>query len=144
MAKRWVLETSTKGTGANIVPAGDERKDAQARPRRASARSSGCTRRPPRARAKPPEPRRPRRFRVVEITTHRVLADDADARTAIAALREVPSIVDVTISVWDEKTGRYRLLTHGEQRTLWDLRDAAARASRGAGRRARRGASRSR
>ena len=123
MAKRWVLETSTKGTGANVVPAGDERKEPKPdapREREKLWVHAPTAPRPP----KPPEPRRPRRFRVVEITTHRVLADDADARTTIATLRGVPCIVDVTISVWDEKTGRYRLLTHGEQRTLWDLRDA--------------------
>jgi hypothetical protein len=123
MAKRWVLETSTKGTGANVVPADDEREEPKPDPPREREKLWVHAPTAPRA-PKPPEPRRPRRFRVVEITTHQVLADDADARTTIAALRGVPSIVDVTISVWDEKTGRYRLLTHGEQRTLWDLRDA--------------------
>ena len=108
MPKTWILETSTKGTGANIVPLDDEPD------------------------APEPEPARPRRFKVVEITTHRVLAEDADARATIAALRDVHSIVDITISVWSEKDGRYRLLTHGEQKTLWDLRDAQARQAAGA------------
>src|SRR6478672_6422632 len=115
MAKTWVLETSTKGTGANIVPLDDDEPDA-----------------PEPAPAPEPEPKRPHRFKVVEITTHRVLAEDADARATIAALRDVHSIVDVTISVWSEKDGRYRLLTHGEQKTLWNLRDAQARQAAGA------------
>ena len=128
MAKTWFLETSTKGTGANIVPLDDER-DGGAREREVP-----WVHKPTRPRPAPePEPRRPHRFKVVEVTTHRVLAEDADARTTIAALRDVHSVVDVAISVWSEKDGRYRLLTHGEQKTLWDLRDAQPRAAAGAG-----------
>jgi hypothetical protein len=126
MAKTWVLETSTKGTGANIVPFDDER-DAPAREAKRE-RETLWVHKPTNPRPAPePEPKRPHRFKVVEITTHRVLAEDADARATIAALRDVRSVVDVTISVWSEKDGRYRLLTHGEQKTLWDLRDAQAR-----------------
>jgi hypothetical protein len=61
----------------------------------------------------------------VEITTHRVLADDVDARAALAALRDVHSVVDVAISLWDPEHDRWRLLTHGEQRALWDMRDVS-------------------
>ena len=122
MAKTWILETSTKGTGANIVPLDDERDAADGAGRK---REVPWVHKPTRPRPAPePEPRRPHRFKVVEVTTHRVLAEDADARTTIAALRDVHSVVDVAISVWSEKDGRYRLLTHGEQKTLWDLRDA--------------------
>ena len=84
--------------------------------------------RPPKA----PEPRAPRRFRVVEITTHRVLADDTDARATLAALRDVHSVVDVAISVWDPEHDRWRLLTHGEQKALWDMRGAERRQAAGA------------
>ena len=35
--------------------------------------------------------------------TRRVLAEDVDARGAVAALADVRSVVDVSISVWDEK-----------------------------------------
>jgi len=131
MAKTWVLETSTKGTGANIVPLEDEQ---EARDRaRERDREQLWVHKPTNPRPAPePEPKRPHRFKVVEITTHRVLAEDADARATIAALRDVHSIVDVTISVWSEKDNRYRLLTHGEQKTLWDLRDAQARQAAGA------------
>ena len=131
MAKTWVLETSTKGTGANIVPLDDEQEERdRARER---DREQLWVHKPTNPRPAPePEPKRPHRFKVVEITTHRVLAEDADARATIAALRDVHSIVDVTISVWSEKDGRYRLLTHGEQKTLWNLRDAQARQAAGA------------
>ena len=131
MAKTWVLETSTKGTGANIVPLDDEQDAPESPPVRERERL--WVHKPTNPRPAPePEPKRAHRFKVVEITTHRVLAEDADARATIAALRDVHSIVDVTISVWSEKDNRYRLLTHGEQKTLWDLRDAQARQAAGA------------
>ena len=133
MAKTWILETSTKGTGANIVPLDDEPDAPEPAPAPVRERERLWVHKPTNPRPAPePEPKRPHRFKVVEITTHRVLAEDADARATIAALRDVYSIVDVTISVWSEKDGRYRLLTHGEQKTLWDLRDAQARQAAGA------------
>lgn len=130
MAKKWVLETHTKGTGANIVPLDAEKEqdapaDAPPREREVQWVHPPTRPRPPKA----PEPRAPRRFRVVEIVTHRVLADDADARTALAALRDVHSVVDVEISVWDPQHDRWRLLTHGEQKALWEMRGAAAQAA---------------
>ena len=131
MAKTWVLETSTKGTGANIVPLDDEQDAPE--PVREREREVLWVHKPTSPRPAPePEPKRPHRFKVVEVTTHRVLAEDADARATVAVLRDVHSIVDVTISVWSEKDGRYRLLTHGEQKTLWNLRDAQARQAAGA------------
>jgi hypothetical protein len=130
MAKTWVLETHTKGTGANVVPLPDD-EEALAREReRIRERDVVFVHKPTVKRPEPPpEPKRPHVFKVVEITTHRVLAEDASAREAVAALRDVRSNVDVAVSVWSEKDGRYRLLTHGEQMTLWNLRDAAAQAA---------------
>jgi hypothetical protein len=131
MAKKWVLETHTKGTGANIVPLDtDTEQDTPDAPREREVQwiHPPTNPRPPKA----PEPRAPRRFRVVEITTHRVLADDADARAALAALRDVRSVVDVAISVWDPEHDRWRLLTHGEQKALWEMRGRAAAQAAGA------------
>jgi hypothetical protein len=122
MAKTWVLETHTKGTGANIVPLEDER-DRAAAPAREPEKLFVPRKRAPRP-APAPAPPTPHRFRVVEVTTQRVLADGASTRATVQALRDVRSVVDVAISVWSEKDGRYRLLTHGEQRALWDLRGA--------------------
>jgi hypothetical protein len=70
-----------------------------------------------------PEPEPPRRFRVLDVMTREVLADDATARAAVDALRDVRSIVDVRISVWEPTHEGWRLLTLGEQRMLWALRD---------------------
>jgi hypothetical protein len=123
MAKTWVLETHTKGTGANIVPLEDERS-AGAEPAERKPETLFVPRKRAPRPAPAPAPRTPHRFRVVEVTTQRVLADGASTRATVEALRDVRSVVDVAISVWSEKDGRYRLLTHGEQRALWDLRGA--------------------
>jgi hypothetical protein len=119
MAKTWVLETHTKGTGANIVPLGSE-QDESPPEREALIVHPPAKPRPP----KPPEARRPRRFKVVDVTTREVLADDASTLETLAALRDVHSVVDVAVSVWSDKHDRYRLLTHAEQRAMWDMRDA--------------------
>jgi hypothetical protein len=71
----------------------------------------------------PPEASPPRRFKVVDVMTLEVLAEDAGARATVDLLKEVRSVVDVRIYVWDESEHRWRLLTLREQRMLWDLRD---------------------
>jgi hypothetical protein len=68
----------------------------------------------------------PRQFKVVDVTTREVLAEDASIREALVALRDVHSVVDVAVSVRRGDDGRYRLLTQGEQRALWARRDTAA------------------
>jgi hypothetical protein len=73
---------------------------------------------------KAPEPRAPRRFKVVDVVSRAVLAEQAGAREALAVLSEVHSIVDVHVFVWEVKVDRWRLLTLDEQRLLWDRRDA--------------------
>jgi hypothetical protein len=40
-------------------------------------------------------------------------------------------VVDVAISVWSETQSRYRLLTHAEQKALWDMRGAEPHAAGG-------------
>jgi hypothetical protein len=122
MAKTWVLETHTKGTGANIVPLDDDAPAPAAEPREPEPLFVPRERRPKAPAAPAPKP--PSRFRVVEITTGRVLAEDAGVRATVELLRdEVASITDVAIWIWREPQGRYVLLTHGEQRRLWELRD---------------------
>jgi hypothetical protein len=124
VAKTWVLETHTKGTGANIVPLTEpEQEQEQDQPAKQREPDPVWVHPPTNPRPpKPPEPRKPRRFRVVDVTTREVLADDALAREALAVLRDVHSVTDVAISSWSEKHGRYRLLTVGEQQTLWEMR----------------------
>jgi hypothetical protein len=114
--KVWVLDTETKGTGANMVPLERVlRKGSQAvpgftLPERRSHESA------------PPEPKRPHRFRIVDVMTRQVLADDVDARRAVDTLKGIRSIVDVSIYAWDEAADRWVRLTFSEAKALWEFR----------------------
>jgi hypothetical protein len=113
--KAWVLDHETKGTGAEMVPL--EKKVDPARTGGAPLVVQQKEKRP-----KEPEPRGPRRFKVVDVMTRRVLAEGADARTTVELLRGVRSFVDVSIYVWEEKAEKWQQLTQREARMLWDLR----------------------
>ena len=78
--------------------------------------------------AKAPEPRKPRRFKVVDIMTREVLAEDVDTRATVKLLEGVRSIVDVTIWVWQPEAERWRMLTLEEARSLWEYRGAGVEA----------------
>jgi hypothetical protein len=115
----WVLDTQTKGTGANMVPLERTRKRAEAVP--------GFNIRKPEPREpEAPAPREPYRFRVADVLTRRVLADDVDAREAVAALAEVRSIVDVIVYVWEPESERWRMLSFGETQALLEARNELA------------------
>src|SRR5215212_3537759 len=114
--KVWVLDTETKGTGAQMVPLDKVlRKPTSGEPLYVPPKQEP---RPP----KEPEPRRPRSFKIVDVTTGEVLGEHLDARAAIAALEDVDSVVDVRIYVWDHGNDRWVLLTLGEQKALWEFR----------------------
>jgi hypothetical protein len=115
-SRPWVLDTGTKGTGAQMVPLEKVLK------KPAPDREPFV---PPQPRPRPaaaPEPRRPRRFRVVDVVSRRELVEDADARTTISALEQVSSIVDVRVYVWQPRAKRWRMLTMAEQKALWERR----------------------
>jgi hypothetical protein len=121
VGKLWILDTETKGTGANMVPLDRvERKPGlDAVPGFALPDL-----RPP---APTPEtPRAPRRFKVVDVVTREVLTDGADARTTIQLLEGVRSLVDVTIWVWQPDGERWRMLSLEEARSLWEYRGRLA------------------
>jgi hypothetical protein len=118
MGRVWVLDTETKGTGAEMVPL----DKVQRKPARSSEPLFVPPKIKPRPPKPPPQPPSPRVFKVVDVTTRAVLADGARARETLEALSDVRSIVDVTVSVWEPATERWRLLTLAEQRTLWDHR----------------------
>jgi hypothetical protein len=114
MSTTWVLRTDTKGTGAQMVPLEDARETG----------SSGEHYKLPALREpeeRDPAPRAPRRFRVVDVMTRRTLAEDVDTRTALEALKDVRSIVDVSVYVWQAERDRWRPLTFPEQRALFEL-----------------------
>ena len=115
MAKTWILKTATKGTGAEMVPL-------ESVLRKGSDTVPDFVLPELREPAREPQPRQPHLFKVVDVMTREVLAEDADARTTIEVLEDVPSIVDVTIHVWDAKAERWRMLTFGETKALWEYR----------------------
>jgi hypothetical protein len=117
MGRIWVLDTETKGTGARMVPL-----DKVERKPQPSSEPFFVPPKPKPREPEPAEPPAPRRFKVTDVATRAVLADEATAREAVQALQDVRSIVDVSVSVWEPGEDRWRLLTLGEQRKLWDLR----------------------
>jgi hypothetical protein len=119
MAKTWVLDTETKGTGAHVVPL----EKVLEPPESPRERERVYAPRTPRPRTPEPPPQRPPRFKVVELLTRQVLAEDADGRTTIDVLKGLRSVVDVTISRWDYENERWRPLDLDERRALWQLRD---------------------
>ena len=123
MAKTWVLETETKGTGANMVPLERAEKRSSGRepvfvPRK---RDGGAPASSSSSAAGAPTVRTPRRFRIVDVLTRGILLEDGVAADAVKALQDVRSTVDVTVHVWDQTAERWRPLTLAEQRALFDL-----------------------
>src|SRR5436305_8576459 len=113
----WVLETQTKGTGANVVPLSKVLKKPGS-----SESVPGFVFHKLEPREDEPEPAQPHRFKVTDVMTREVLAEDIDARGAVEALKNIRSIVDVVIHVWEPDSERWRLLTFGETRALWEHR----------------------
>jgi hypothetical protein len=118
--KVWVLDTETKGTGAQMVPL----EQVQQKPARGPEPFFVPPKRKPRE-PKPAEPRAPRAFRVVDVATRAMLADGTLARETLSVLGGARSSVDVHVYVWEPGDGRWRLLTLAEQRTLWERRVAS-------------------
>jgi hypothetical protein len=118
MGKRpWVLDTGTKGTGAEMVPL--------EKVLRKPAPGKEPVLVPPKPRQRPaaaPEPRKPRRFKVVDVMTEQVLAQDVGARAAVKVLEKVRSVVDVRVYVWQPRGKKWRLLNLGEQKAMWKQR----------------------
>jgi hypothetical protein len=138
MAKTWVLDTETKGTGANMVPLeavlrrpGAERGLATV----ALAPKPG----PPPAHA--PGASEPLRFRVVDVLGGRELARGVGVQAAVRLLEQMRTALDARVYVWAEDKRRWRLLTLEEHKLLWqfrgrgddraaDLNDAKSRTTR--------------
>ncbi len=116
MAKVWVLDTETKGTGAQMVPLEKVLKESP-------PKATPVVEPKPKPRsAEAPEPSQPRKFKVVDVMSRRVLAEGTTTRGTIDVLEEVRSIVDVTLYVWEPDSDDWRMLTHRERRLLWERR----------------------
>lgn len=114
-----MLDTGTKGTGAEMVPLEKVLKQP------APGREPVLAPRRPRTRpAAASAPRKPRRFKVVDVMSGQVLVQDVGARAAVAALERVSRIVDVRVYVWQPRSKRWRLLNLGEQKAMWERRRA--------------------
>jgi hypothetical protein len=114
----WVLDTETKGTGANMVPL----ERVLRKPGSSDAVPGFVFRKLEPPASGQAEPRAPHRFKVVDLMTREVLAEDVDARGAVRTLEAVRSIVDVSMFVWEPEAARWRLLTFDEGRLLWGYR----------------------
>lgn len=119
MTKAWVLDTDTKGTGAQMVPLENVESGA------ADDSELNVVRLAAPAGADPADqrtPSAPARFRVVDVMTREPLAEDAGARAALDALAGVRSVVDVSVYVRRADDAEWRRLSLPERRRLWSLR----------------------
>ncbi len=115
MARTWILRTDTKGTGAQMVPL-ETATQRSVEPEPVFVPEK----RKPRPEAEP-KARAPRKFRVVDVMTRQVLVDGAGTRETVDALKDVRSMIDVSMYVWHEEQNRWRLLTLADQRAMWEL-----------------------
>ena len=125
MGRTWILDTETKGTGAEMVPLDKALERKRGKEPREERLSVIRRRDPTSAPSAPPEPapRKPREFKVVDVVSRRVLVEGADARRTTDLLGGVRSIVDVLIYVREPGSGGWRPLTLREKRLLWQLRE---------------------
>lgn len=117
MGRDWVLDLDPSGTGAEMRPLDSVLREPEPKPDLALVRRKPQPR-PERA----PAPRKPRRFKIVDVMTGGVKVEDASTRATVDLLEGIRSDGDVRIYVWSDEAERWRLLTLGEQRTLWELR----------------------
>ncbi len=117
MAKTWILDTETKGTGAHVVPF----ENALASAVEQQDLATVTLERPPRVRAVE-EPAGSLKFKVLDIRSSSVLGEDVDMRAAVELLEPMGSVIDARIYVWMPKARRWRLLTLAEQKALWGFR----------------------
>jgi hypothetical protein len=122
VSKLWVLDTETKGTGAHMVPYEQTLRPARGEEELALVRLGGPAQ--PEVEAQP-EPPAPRRFKVVDVMSAQVRAEDVDASGAVEALEQMRSVLDARIFVWAREPGRWRLLTLDECKALWRFRGRA-------------------
>jgi hypothetical protein len=124
MAKTWILDSETKGTGAHMTPL----EDALATPRRERDLSLVKLERAP-APVQEPAPPEPLRFKVVDVMSAHALGEDIDARETVGLLEDMHSVLDARIFVWVPSTVRWRLLGLDEQKALWGFRGRAQAAT---------------
>src|SRR5438045_3389945 len=108
MAKTWVLDTETKGTGAHIAPLKRDRAESEA----LSLVHFHPAARPTGAEETSPQTRSPL-FKVVDVFSAGVLAEDVDAAAAVRALAGRRTATDARVYVRGDEDGRWRLVNLG-------------------------------
>jgi hypothetical protein len=121
----WVLDTETKGTGAEMVPLERLQERKRLKGERDPIRVIGPEPERSDGSEMELEPQRPRRFRIVDVRSRQRLLDDADLSRALEVLSGVTSIVDVNVYVQEPGENRWRPLSMSERRTLWGFREPA-------------------
>jgi hypothetical protein len=125
MGKIWILDTETKGTGAEMVPlerALERRRSAPGeKPSKAPRRRPARLPQPATDPREEPPPREPSRFKIVSALSGQVLAEDATAVEAVTALAGLRSLVDARVYI--HEPGGWRPLTMREQKLLREFRD---------------------
>ena len=123
----WVLDTETKGTGAEMMPLEKAQRQKRSGPPRERVsvirrdRDRGVRDSAPvGAPADPPEG--PRRFKLVDVSSREPLAEDVEAREAVKLLEDVGRIGDVHVYVRVAPGERWRPLTLAEKKALWRFR----------------------
>jgi hypothetical protein len=129
MAKTWILDTETKGTGAHMKPL------EPARAKRDDERELALVtlERPPRPAREQPQPAL--RLKVVDVLGARTLGEDVDVREAVRLLGGVRSVLDVRVFVRAGAETKWRLIGRDELKTLWGFRGSAPADPDGASRR---------
>jgi hypothetical protein len=125
MGKIWVLDTETKGTGAEMVTLERALEQKRLAPKRKRLRVVR-RRRAPEPEAAPgrdeaPVSREPSRFKVVSALSGQVLVEGAEVRETVEALAGFRAMVDARVYVWE--AGDWRPLTLREQKLVWELRE---------------------
>jgi hypothetical protein len=118
MARTWVLDTETKGTGAHMEPL--RNRERRAEPELNITRFK-VPPQPPAPAPAPPE----RRFKVVEVMTGRTVAEELPLADALELLTTMRSPLDARVYVRDAPARRWRLLSLAETRALWGFRRQA-------------------
>ncbi|HSD25575.1 MAG TPA: hypothetical protein VLB79_14740 [Solirubrobacterales bacterium] len=123
----WVLDTETKGTGAEMVPL--ERLERERnRPKGGRERIRVISRDDPKVLDEPRqqagERRIARRFKIVDVRSREALAEDVGLAEALETLRGVGGVVDVNVFIRHADDEDWHPLTLSERKTLWGFRDA--------------------
>ncbi len=116
MAKTWVLDTETKGTGAHVVPLSDG-APGDAREAELALVQLSRPPRPPRPSGTPAKTT----FRVVNVLSGEELGEDLDARETVETLAGMGSALDARVYLHHGAGTRWRLLSLADTRRLWAL-----------------------